>query len=113
MADVIQFWKCKFIHTDQGNPGMDYIVRGTILSKTVKEKFLGLAKNANMKVSGQVRIAASKGNQVRVMITRNLAYKNLHRALVIPLLEYTFGSHIAGGTYMYVCLKTYGGESII
>ena len=37
---------------------------GTILSKTVKEKDLGVTMNANMKVSEQCRIAASKGNQV-------------------------------------------------
>ena len=36
---------------------------GTILSKTVKEKDLGVTMNANM-ISEQCRIAASKGNQV-------------------------------------------------
>ena len=35
---------------------------GTILSKTVKKKDLGVTMNANMKVSEQCRIAASKGN---------------------------------------------------
>ena len=35
---------------------------GTILSKTVKEKDLGVSMNANMKVSEQCRIAASEGN---------------------------------------------------
>ena len=45
---------------------------GTILSKTVKEKDLGVTMNANMKVSEQCRIAASKGNQVLGMIRRNL-----------------------------------------
>ena len=36
----------------------------TILSKTAKEKDLGVTMNANMKVSEQCRIAASLGNQV-------------------------------------------------
>ena len=34
------------------------------LSKTVKEKDLGVTMNANMKVYEQCRIAASKGNQI-------------------------------------------------
>ena len=39
-------------------------VTGLVLSKTVKVKDLGVTMNANMKVSEQCRIAASKGNQV-------------------------------------------------
>ena len=45
---------------------------GTILSKTVKETDLGVTMNANMKLSEQCRIAASKGNQILGMIRRNL-----------------------------------------
>ena len=36
---------------------------------------LGVTMNANMKVSEQCRIAASKGNQVLGMIRRNITYK--------------------------------------
>ena len=49
---------------------------------------------ANMKVSEQFRIAASKGNQVLGMIRRNITYKEkslivpLYRAIVRPHLEY-------------------------
>ena len=39
--------------------------------------------NANMKVSEQCRIAASKGNQVLWMIRRNITYKE--KSLIIPL----------------------------
>ena len=53
---------------------MNYEMGGTILSKTVKEKDLGVTMNANMKVSEQCRIAASKGNQVLGMIRRNITY---------------------------------------
>ena len=53
---------------------MTYEMGGTILSTTVKEKDLGVTMNANMKVSEQCRIAASKGNQVLGMIRRNLYY---------------------------------------
>ena len=67
---------------------------GTILSKTVKEKDLGVTMNANMKVSEQCRIAASTGNQVLGMIRRNITYKEkslivpLYKAIVRPHLEY-------------------------
>ena len=56
---------------------------GTILNKTVKEKDLGVTMNANMKVSEQCRIAASKGNQVLGMIRRNITYKE--KSLITPL----------------------------
>ena len=69
---------------------------GSILSKTGKEKdFKGVTMNANMKVSEQCRIAASKGNQVLGMIRRNITYKEkslivpgLNKAIVRPHLEY-------------------------
>ena len=63
----------------------------------VKEKDLGVSMNANMKVSEQCRIAASKGNQIFGMIRRNtggLTYKEnslivpLYKAIVRPHLEY-------------------------
>ena len=57
---------------------MNYETGGTILSKTVNEKDLGVSMNANMKVSEQCRIAASKGNQVLGMIRRNITYTNNH-----------------------------------
>ena len=41
---------------------MNYDMGGTILSKTVKEKELGVTVNANKKVSQQCRISAFKGN---------------------------------------------------
>ena len=73
---------------------MNYEMGGTILSKTVKEKDLGVTMNANMKVSEQCRIAASKGNQILGMIRRNITYKEksliipLYKAIVRPHLEY-------------------------
>ena len=69
---LFNFGKCKCLHTGTGNTGMNYEMGGTILSKTVKEKDLGATMNANMKVSEQCRIAASKGNQVLGMIRRNM-----------------------------------------
>ena len=51
---------------------MNYEMGGTILSKTVKEKNVGVTMNANMKGSEQRRIAAFTGNQVLGMIRRNI-----------------------------------------
>ena len=51
MEYVIQFWKGKCVHTGPGNTGMNYAMGGTILSKTVKEKDLGVTMYANTKVS--------------------------------------------------------------
>ena len=73
---------------------MNYEMGGTIPSITVKEKDLGVTMNANMKVSEQCRIAASKGNQVLGMIRRNITNKDeslivpLYKAIVRPHLEY-------------------------
>ena len=69
---LLHFGKCKCLHTGPGNTGMNYEMGGTILSKTVKEKYVGVTMNANMKVSEQCRIAASKGNRVLRMIRRNI-----------------------------------------
>ena len=59
-----------------------------------EELFLGVTMNANMKVSEQCRIAASRGNQIIGMIRRNITYKEkglivpLYKAIVRPHLEY-------------------------
>ena len=59
----------------------------------MKEQHVGVSMNANMTVSEQCRIAASKGNQVLVMIRRNITYKENSfivpcKAIVRPYLEY-------------------------
>ena len=80
---LFNFGKCQYLHTGSGNTGVNYEMGGTILSRTVKEKYLGVTINANMKVSEQCRIAASKGNQVLWMIRRHITYKDFF--LIIPL----------------------------
>ena len=91
---LFNFGKCKCLHIGPGNASMKYEMGGTNLSITVKEKDLGVTMNANMKVSEQCRIAASKGNQVLGMIRRNITYKDkslivpLYKAIVRPHLEY-------------------------
>ena len=71
---------------------MKYELGGTIPSKTVKEKDLCITMNANMKVSEQYRIAASKGNQVLGMIRRNIAYRE--KSLIVPLYKAIVRSHL-------------------
>ena len=72
---------------------MNYEMGGTgILSKAVKEKDLGVTMNANMKVSAQCRIAASKGNQVLGMIRRNITYKE--KNLIVPLYKAIVRAHL-------------------
>ena len=65
---LFNFGKCKCIHTGPGNTSMNYEMGG----KAVKGKYLGVTMNANMNVSEQCRIAASKGNQVLGKIHINL-----------------------------------------
>ena len=60
---------------------MNYEIGGTILSKTVKEKDLGVTMNANMKVSEQCRIAASKCDQFLGMICRNITVGILYTGM--------------------------------
>ena len=69
---LFNFGNFKCLHIGSGNTSMNYQMGGTILSKTLKEKDVGVTMNANMKVSEQCRIAASKGNQVLGMIRRNI-----------------------------------------
>ena len=91
---LFNFLKCKCLHAGPGNTGVNYEMGGTILSKTVKEKDVGVTMNANMKVSEQCRIAACKGNHILGMIRRAITYKEkslivpLHKAIVRPHLQY-------------------------
>ena len=61
---------------------------------TVKEKDFGVTISIGMKVSEQCGIAVSKGNQILVLIRRNITYKEkkliipLYKAIVRPHLEY-------------------------
>ena len=45
---LFNFGKCKCLHTGPGNTGMNYEMGGTILTKTVKEKDLGVTMNCNI-----------------------------------------------------------------
>ena len=61
---------------------------------------LGVTISADMKVSEQCGIAASKGNQILGLIRRNITYKGkkliipLYKAIVRPHSDYKHGDHI-------------------
>ena len=72
---LFNFWKCKCLHTGHNNLDVNYKMGDTGLGTTVKQKNLGVTISADMKVSEQCGIAASKGNQILGLIRRNLTYK--------------------------------------
>ena len=72
---LLNFVKCKRLHTGHGNLNIKYNMGDTVLGTTVKEKNLGITISADMKVSEQCGIAASKGNTILGLIRRNITYK--------------------------------------
>ena len=75
MQMLFNFGKCKCLHIGHGNLDVNYKMGDTVLGTTVKEKDLGVTISADMKVSEQCGIAASKGNQILGLIRRNIIYK--------------------------------------
>ena len=59
---LLNFWKCKCIHIGQGNMDEEYKMGDAVLGRTTQEKDLGVTCGADMNVSEQCGIAASKGN---------------------------------------------------
>ena len=72
---MFNFGKCKCLYTGHGNLDVNYKMGDTVLGTTVKEKHLGVTISADMKVSEQCGIAASKGNQILGLIRRNITHK--------------------------------------
>ena len=62
---MLNFWKCKCLHTGHGNLDLSNKMRDTVLGATVKEEDLGITirLSADMKVSEHCGIAASKGKE--------------------------------------------------
>ena len=67
---LLNFGKCKCLHTGHGNMDVNYEMGDTVLGTTVKQNNLGVTI-----VSEQCGIAASKGNQILGLIRRNITYK--------------------------------------
>ena len=57
---LLNFWKSKHLHTGHGNLDVNYEIGDTVMGTIVKEKDLGVTISADMKVSEQCGIAASK-----------------------------------------------------
>ena len=71
---------------------INYEMGETILSKTVKEKYLGETMNTDRKVSEKCGMAASTDNLVFGMIPRNITYKE--NGLIVPLHKAIFRPHL-------------------
>ena len=91
---LFNFWKCKCIHIGHGNMDEKYNIVDAVLGRTTQEKVLGVTFSADMKVSEQCGIAASKGNQSPGLIGRTIMDKEkqlfvpLYKAIVRPQFEY-------------------------
>ena len=46
---LLNFWKCKCLHTGHVNMDVNYTMGDTVLGTTVKEKDLGVNKSADIK----------------------------------------------------------------
>ena len=62
---LFNFGKCRCLHIGPGNTGMNYEMGGTILSKTVNGKDLGVTMNDNMKYQNNAELQ-------RIRVTRLL-----------------------------------------
>ena len=72
---LLNFGKYKCIHIGHGNMDEEYKMGDAVLGRTAQEKDLGVTFSADMKVSEQCGIAASKGNQILGLIRRTIIYK--------------------------------------
>ena len=89
---LFNFGKCKCIHIGHGNMDEEYKMGDAVLGRTTQEKDLGVTFSADMKVSEQCGIAASKGNQILVLIRRTITYKE--KQLIVPLYKAIVRSHL-------------------
>ena len=63
----------------------EYKMGDAVLGRTTQEKDLGVTFSADMKVSEQCGIAASKGNQILGLIRGTILYKE--KQLIVPLYK--------------------------
>ena len=94
---LFNFGKCKCIHLGHGNVDEEYKMGDAVLGRTTQEKDLGVTFSADMKVSEQCGIAASKGNQIIGLIRRTIMYKE--KQLIVPLYK----ASLSGGRERRPC----------
>ena len=63
----------------------EYKIGDAVLGRTTQEKDLGVTFSADMIVSEQCGIAASKGNQIVGLIKRTIMYKE--KQLIVPVYK--------------------------
>ena len=91
---LLNVGKCKCSYIGHGNLDVNSKMRDTVLGTIVKEKDSTVTISADMKVSEQCGIEASKGNNIIGLIRRNITYNErkliilLYKAIVRPHLEY-------------------------
>ena len=82
----VVFFQNQLVHVaTYGNMDEEYKMGDALLGRTTQEKDLGVTFSADMKVSGQCGIAASKGNQIIGLIKRTIMYKE--KQLIVPLYK--------------------------
>ena len=79
---LLNFGKCKCIHIGHGNMDEEYKMGDAVLGRITQEKDLGVTFSAELNVSEQCGIAASKGNQILGLIRRVIMYKE--KQLIVP-----------------------------
>ena len=89
---LLNFGKNICIHIGHGNMDEEYKMGDAVLGRTTKENNLGVTFSADLKVSEQCGIAASKGNQIIGLIRRTITYKDKH--LVVPLYKAMVRPHL-------------------
>ena len=84
--------KCKSIHIGHRNMDKEYKMGDAVPGRTTQENDLGETFSADMKVSEQCGIAASKGNQIIWLVRRIVTYKE--KQLIVPLYKATVRPHL-------------------
>ena len=69
---LLNFGKCKYLHTGHGNVNVKYSMGDTALGSTIKEKELGVTISAGITISEHCVITASKCNTIHGLIRRNM-----------------------------------------
>jgi ribonucleases P/MRP protein subunit RPP40 len=68
--------KCKVMHVGRRNPDSDYVMGGSVLSKTREEKDLGATISDMLKPAAQCARAARTAQAVLGQITRTFQYRD-------------------------------------
>ena len=88
---LFNFGKCKCIHIGHGHMDEEYKMGDAVLGRTTQEKDLGITFSADMKVSEQSRIAASKGNnKILGLIRRTTTYKEKQRTNLFAVCPFSY-----------------------